>query len=77
MKVKNMSFSSRVVKLTEEKTLTLPARDSVDITEEEFQNPEIQRLFAERSIILLPQAQPQAKSQAKSQAQPKGQAAES
>ncbi len=73
MKIKNMSFSSRVITLAEKKTITLPARDSLDITEEEFQNPEIQRLFAERSIILLPQAQ----SQAKSQAQPQDQAAES
>ena len=58
MKIKNMSFSSRVVTLVGGKTLTLPARQSLDITEEEFRSPEIQRLFAEHGVILLPETQP-------------------
>ena len=55
MKVKNMSFSVLELSLTDDRTLTLPARGSVEISAEDFASPECQRLFAERLLILLPE----------------------
>lgn len=55
MKIKNKSWSQLVLSLAEGKSMTLPARGSVDISEEDFRTPECQRLFAERAIIVLPE----------------------
>ena len=55
MKVKNKSFSQLVLPLTGGRALTLPARGSVEISEEDFASPACQRLFAERRLIILPE----------------------
>ena len=55
MKVKNKSFSQLVLPLPGGRALTLPARGSVDISDEDFASPACQRLFAERLLIVLPE----------------------
>jgi hypothetical protein len=60
MKVKNMSFSALEISLTDDRTLTLPARGSAEISDEDFASPQCQRLFAERLLIILPEPRRQA-----------------
>jgi hypothetical protein len=55
MKVKNTSFSRLVLPLTGGRALTLPARGSVEISDEDFASPACQRLFAARLLIVLPE----------------------
>jgi hypothetical protein len=54
MRIKNRSFSALVVTLNGGRTITLPARGSHEISDEEFQTPEVQRLFNEGSLFVLP-----------------------
>ena len=56
MRVKNKSFSELVVSLSQGRSLTLAARGSADISREDFASPECQRLFAARTLIVLPEA---------------------
>ena len=53
MKIKNTSFSQLVLSLPGGKSIQLAARGSKDISEEEFNSPACQRLFAQRTIIVL------------------------
>jgi hypothetical protein len=55
MKIKNKSWSPLAITLPNGKSLTLGARGSEEISTEDFQSPEFQRLFEQRSIIVLPQ----------------------
>jgi hypothetical protein len=55
MKMKNMGFTAVQLPLTGGRALTLPARGSVEISEEDFASPACQRLFAERRLIILPE----------------------
>jgi hypothetical protein len=59
MKVKNTSFSELVVSLPQDRSLTLAARGSAEISREDFASPECQRLFAARMLIVLPETSPQ------------------
>ncbi|MCI0487990.1 MAG: hypothetical protein L0229_15475 [Blastocatellia bacterium] len=53
--VKNRSWSSQSLSLTEGKHITLKARCCAEISEEDLNSPEIKRLIAERGIIVLPE----------------------
>ncbi len=55
MKVKNTSFSQLVISLPGGTSIQIAARGSKDISEEEFNMPECQRLFKERKLIVLPE----------------------
>ena len=52
-KVKNKSFTGVAISLQGGRTLTLAARGSAEISDADFENPEIQRMFKARSIIVL------------------------
>lgn len=54
MKIKNKDWSPRVITLGGGKTITIPARGTTEISEEDFNSPECQRLFTKRAIIVLP-----------------------
>ena len=56
MKVKNKSFSELVLSLPQDRSLTLAARGSADISSEDVASPECQRLFAAGMLIVLPEA---------------------
>jgi hypothetical protein len=55
MRVKNKSWSPLAVSLPGGKSLTLAARGTSEISSEDFQSPELQRLFEARNIIVLPE----------------------
>lgn len=74
-KIKNKSFTAAVISLQEGRTITLPARSSADISDEDFESPEIQRLFEERSIIVLPEGVELPKTEAAAARQPEAVAA--
>jgi hypothetical protein len=59
LEVKNTTWSQLVLSLAEGKSLTLPARGSADIREDDFNSPECQRLFAARTIIVLSERETQ------------------
>jgi hypothetical protein len=56
MRVKNKSFSQLMLSLPSGRSIPIPARGSVEISDEDFASPECQRLFAERTLIVLPEA---------------------
>jgi hypothetical protein len=60
MNVKNMEFYIVQLPLSGGRALTLPARGSVEISDEDFASPACQRLFAERRLIVLPEQRRQA-----------------
>lgn len=54
MKIKNRSWSPLVISLGKEKSLTLPARGSKDISTEDFKKPGCQQLLRSRAVVVLP-----------------------
>jgi hypothetical protein len=58
MKIKNRSFSATVIPLPGGGSLPLPGRESMEISEEDFNSPEIQRLFTAGIIFVLPETAP-------------------
>jgi len=55
MKIKNKSWSPLVISLPGGKSLNLAARGISEISSEDFQSPECQRLAKSRTIIVLPE----------------------
>ena len=55
MRIKNTGWSLLVIPLPKDKSISLPARGSTEINQEDFKSPECQRLFAKGTIILLPE----------------------
>jgi hypothetical protein len=54
VKIKNKDWSPRVVTVSGGKTIRIPARGTTEISEEDFNSPELQRLFTKRVIIVVP-----------------------
>jgi hypothetical protein len=59
MKIKNKSWSPLAISLPGARSMTLAARGTSEISAEDFQSPELQRLFEARSIIVLPEKEKQ------------------
>jgi hypothetical protein len=55
MKIKNKSWSPLVVSLPGGKSLTLAGRSIDEVSAEDYESPEFQRLVKSRTIIILPQ----------------------
>ena len=55
MRIKNTSFSATVISLEGGATISLPARGSKDISNEDFKSPTVQRLFQDGRLIILPE----------------------
>jgi hypothetical protein len=55
MRIKNKSWSPLVVSLPGGGTLNLAGRGTKEISAEDFESPEVQRLAKTRTIIVLPE----------------------
>jgi hypothetical protein len=55
MRIKNKSWSPLVVSLPDGKSRTLAARGIDEVSAEDFQSPEFQRLAKSRTVIVLPE----------------------
>jgi hypothetical protein len=55
MRIKNKSWSPQVVSLPGGKSLTLAGRGTEEVSAEDFESPEFQRLAKARLIIVLPE----------------------
>ena len=58
MKIKNRSFSATVISLPGGRSLSLSGRGNAEISEDDFNSPEIQRLFTAGSVFVLPETAP-------------------
>lgn len=71
MKIKNRSFSATMISLPGGSNLTLRGRESKEISEEDFNSPEIQRLFTAGIIFVLPETTPRPAPVEKKREEPK------
>lgn len=55
MRIKNKQWSPQVISLPGGKSLTLAGRGANEISAEDFESPEVQRLVKTRSVIVLPE----------------------
>jgi pilus assembly protein FimV len=55
MRIKNKSWSPLVVSLPDGKSINLPARGIDEVSSEDFESPEFQRLSKSRAVIVLPE----------------------
>lgn len=68
MRIKNKSWGPLVISLPDGKSVTLGARGVGEISDEDFQNPEVQRLARAREIIVLPEEKKKAAEEKKASA---------
>lgn len=61
MKIKNKEWSPLNISLPDGRSITLAARGINEISDEDFQSPEFQRLAKARTIIVLPEESPKEK----------------
>ncbi len=63
MKVKNMSWSPCVVALPKGQTKVVRGRQSLDVSEKDLDSPQLAKLLAEHTLIVLPEGGKPAKKQ--------------
>jgi hypothetical protein len=61
MRVKNMSWSPCLVTLADDKRKVVKARQSLEVGDQDLESPQVKKLLADRTLIVLPEAEAKGK----------------